>query len=286
MLSYYERYIHGEYKQVWDDLASLGESVRSETVYYDALAVAQETMRRVRINIELLVERLPQVGYLFGYSKVKSQIPPNVLEDLFKQDAEFWNSLDPDTTGDIQKSMLQEAREDPQVWISQKPQVWVPASAKALSQISQLEAMVGTLPLSLQVWYSEIQEVNFYGSIPDTWIQSVRQDPQKQVHGFDPLYIISIQQILEQQRYFIDKHHWNVQLAAHEICKGDPEDQGGYRVLLPNACVDAPFLDEWHTTSFVNYLRICFRWGGLPGMEFFVIPREEFRYITEALLPI
>jgi len=47
-MSYLERYTNGEYEQVWDDLLALGAKVREGQVYPDALAVARETMRRVR----------------------------------------------------------------------------------------------------------------------------------------------------------------------------------------------------------------------------------------------
>jgi hypothetical protein len=64
---YLERYINGEYEQVWEELLALGAAVREESVYADAAAVARETMRRVRKNIEILIQRLIQVGFIFGY---------------------------------------------------------------------------------------------------------------------------------------------------------------------------------------------------------------------------
>jgi len=55
MATYLERYLNGEYEQVWSELIALGEQVRQEPIYSDAYAVAEEAMRRVRVNIELLV---------------------------------------------------------------------------------------------------------------------------------------------------------------------------------------------------------------------------------------
>ncbi len=66
-MSYLERYTNGEYEQVWDELFHLGMGIRHEDFYPDALAVARETMRRVRQNIELLINRLVQIGFIFGY---------------------------------------------------------------------------------------------------------------------------------------------------------------------------------------------------------------------------
>jgi hypothetical protein len=46
--NYYDRYQRGERVQVWSDLIALGEAVRQEPVYSDAVAVARETMTRAR----------------------------------------------------------------------------------------------------------------------------------------------------------------------------------------------------------------------------------------------
>jgi hypothetical protein len=66
MPTYLDRYLAGEHEQVWDELMALGAAVREEPVYSDALAVARETMRRSRSNIETLIPRLDQAGYVFG----------------------------------------------------------------------------------------------------------------------------------------------------------------------------------------------------------------------------
>jgi hypothetical protein len=62
---YLERYQSGEYKQVWDDLILFGNDVLKPDIYDDAAAVARETMKRVRHNVELLYERLIKLNYVF-----------------------------------------------------------------------------------------------------------------------------------------------------------------------------------------------------------------------------
>lgn len=62
---YLKRYQAGEHSQVWKELVALGDQVRAEPIYSDAQAVAQETMRRARHNIELLVKRLQKLGFKF-----------------------------------------------------------------------------------------------------------------------------------------------------------------------------------------------------------------------------
>ena len=61
-----ERYRDGNHRQVWIEMTSLGPGVRSdETALSEATAVAGETMRRARNNVERLVERLPRFGFEF-----------------------------------------------------------------------------------------------------------------------------------------------------------------------------------------------------------------------------
>ncbi|MGZ3680588.1 MAG: hypothetical protein ACXWQR_18935 [Ktedonobacterales bacterium] len=66
--TFLERYVAGEHEQVWAELVALGAAVRQEPLHADALAVARETMRRARQNVLLLIRRLREVGYRFGYA--------------------------------------------------------------------------------------------------------------------------------------------------------------------------------------------------------------------------
>lgn len=75
-MNYLQRYLNGEYAQVWAELLALGSSIRDEPLYSDAYAVARETMLRARNNVELLVSRLTTVGYRFRRPEMTWQ-PPN-----------------------------------------------------------------------------------------------------------------------------------------------------------------------------------------------------------------
>lgn len=67
MATFLARYLSGEHESVWADLLALGAAVREEPISADALAVAHETMRRVQHNLALLIPRLHELGYTFGY---------------------------------------------------------------------------------------------------------------------------------------------------------------------------------------------------------------------------
>lgn len=91
-MNYLDRYLAGQYEQVWNELLALGPAVRQEPHYSSAQQVAMETMSRVRRNCERLVSRLNGLGYLFGtypdgskgYISLGAWVPPsrNTLTDL------------------------------------------------------------------------------------------------------------------------------------------------------------------------------------------------------------
>ena len=59
------RYQAGEHEAVWAEMMALGPEVRKPAYADDAWAVARETMRRARHNIELIIRRLDALGYAF-----------------------------------------------------------------------------------------------------------------------------------------------------------------------------------------------------------------------------
>src|SRR3954454_6721783 len=69
-MDYLARYHNGEYTQVWDELIKLGPEIRHGDLYSQAEGVARETMRRVKTNLNILVERLKTLDYEFKYEPV------------------------------------------------------------------------------------------------------------------------------------------------------------------------------------------------------------------------
>lgn len=76
-MHYLDRYMRGEYEAVWIELTSLGAKIRQEAIFEDARAVALETMRRVRVNIDTIVTRLTKHGYQFDQYPDGAPIPYN-----------------------------------------------------------------------------------------------------------------------------------------------------------------------------------------------------------------
>lgn len=71
-----QRYQAGDCERVWGELMSMGDGVRDPAVLGDAVAVARETMRRCRMNVEGLVDYLRRKGYAFRNEEL-AHVPPD-----------------------------------------------------------------------------------------------------------------------------------------------------------------------------------------------------------------
>src|SRR5690348_14284279 len=120
MPTYLDRYLAGEYEQVWAELVALGPAVRTEPVYADARAVAHETMCRVRHNIETLIPRLREIGYQLGYDGIP--------------------------VSDEERRHL--------------APVFAPPAPQVADTMVRLESQIGPLPLSLRAFYEMVGAVN------------------------------------------------------------------------------------------------------------------------------
>jgi hypothetical protein len=272
-MTYLDRYLAGECEPVWDELTVLGAAVREEPLYPDALAVARETMRRARHNIGVLMDRLRALGYAFGY-------------DWWE--AEFRDML--------------EVHPPPGLFVEPQPDVE--------RKLAELEALAGPIPLSLRAWYEQIGAVNFVGMYPvkdatdpngfTGYVQFIRAGRHQQgrrfttdecPHDLDPLVVDSLDALLRHARHpaqvWKRNGTYTLELAPDEWLKYGVSGGGPYVIYLPNAGADAPFEFEWHGTTFVNYLRICFAWAGFPGLECKAVrPDQELAFLTRELLPI
>jgi hypothetical protein len=248
--TYLERYLAGEHEPVWDELTRLGAAVREESVYRDALAVARETMLRVRHNIDTLIPRLSAVGYTFGYEwPLGRTIPEGLRYPLF-----------------------------------------TPPAANVAKTIAALERRAGVLPLSLRAFYEIVGGVNFVGEPPATWSPWCAAPEDLDALYVYPAHIALEEAESWQARfegvtdedwdlednedpcdgrayYALPRDCWLALIAPDEWLKYDFSGCGEYQIALPNLAADARLLTEPHRTTFVNYLRICLRWAGFPKLE-------------------
>jgi hypothetical protein len=82
------RYRAGDHALVWSEMVGLGPEIReSAELLVEAEAVARDTMRRVRRNVEHLERALRVVGYRFDAERPGVQWPSRVLTDPGADDA-------------------------------------------------------------------------------------------------------------------------------------------------------------------------------------------------------
>src|SRR5579863_5386551 len=80
-------------------------------------------------------------------------------------------------------------------------------------------------------------------------------------------------------------HHSALSLSPDRWFKYGCSGTGAYSIHLPCQVLDGPFLVEPHHTTFVNYLRLCFQWGGFPGVSSDPgLLQEERAFLTRYML--
>jgi hypothetical protein len=109
-------------------------------------------------------------------------------------------------------------------------------------------------------------------------------------HELDPLYTFPLEDVLfliRSQMTHTNAEQYYAEIAPDEYHKYFVSGSGTYAIRIPDARADTLLEGEWHETTFVNYLRICFRLAGFPGLESVMLPDgPELAALTSNLLPI
>lgn len=137
--------------------------------------------------------------------------------------------------------------------------------------IARIEKEVGSLPLTLKLFWRYVGSVNFCGGHPDWSLH-----PQCESNSFpDPLVIYPVSiAVAELEDFLSDKEErlrckvpYVVPIAPDALHKANVSGGMFYNISVPAVADDPPLNDEWHRTTFVNYLEIAMKWGGFPGLE-------------------
>jgi len=133
--------------------------------------------------------------------------------------------------------------------------------------ISRIEREVGLLPLALKLFWQRVGSVDFCGSHP-AW----------ELHGErypDPLVVYPPSYAIEELEEFLaDREErlkcdfpYVVPIAPDYYHKANVSGGMFYNISVPAIADDPPLNDEWHKTTFVNYLELSTKWAGFPGLE-------------------
>lgn len=311
MRTYVKRYQGGEHETVWNELVLLSSNVRQEPIYADALAVAREIMRRVRQDIEILIDRLLERHFLFGYDH---RVQPVFRGEYpAEQHREYLE-------------MFAWAREQPPVFVAARQREEERLETKWLSgfhfgveepgdvlsedgdednrtmssYVDEIEQLVGTVPLSMRAWYEEVGGVNFYGYHAE-WAQRYRSwRPSLLDHGIstpllsecDPLIVYPLDKALMRRlrREYKAGKPYEFDFAEDryfkDYCGGSSSPYG---FALPDASADS-FLYCFaydQPVTFVDYLRTSIlRRAGFPGFMQWptAVPEDDMAFLTQGLV--
>jgi len=239
------RYQNGDFEAGWRDMVALGPDVRKKPFEKAAWAVAQETMRRAKRNIELLVERLKKLDYRFLHEEL----------------------------------------------------VYSPCTKKEHKALRDMERKGVIIPLSFRAFLEAVGTVDLIGSHPTlNPVDGGRiRRPGGPILSSDPLEFsgyLALELLFDEWEDTISEDRptvsWEVGADAEDkTWLGDEERNGCYTVQLPNSAADAVLEGEAHKTTFVEYLRLSFQWGGFPGWEKYEDrPEKELAFLREGLLPL
>jgi hypothetical protein len=313
--NYYDRYRRGERIEVWSDLIALGDAVRQEPVYSDAVAVARETMTRARENVETLITRLDGIGYEFltrqramqaltAHLEGVQAFAARQLEALRTNQFTAYESFEALQPGFIKNQFVPAAE---QIANSPRMQKLIelmraeefaesPANSlgdmniyrRAANRDAELEnverILGGPLPISLRAWSEAVTHVSFLGSHPVLNPRAVMRfdstEPAPNADesaGPDPLVLSDVAVAAVRDRADPDLWDGDMFLIGIGECHG---------IRVPDSSADSAFVD-WKKGFFVEYLRRVFAWGGFPGWERRPNPPMDLIHeLTHGLQPI
>jgi hypothetical protein len=308
--TYLERYLAGEHEPVWDALVALGEQVRAEPVYSDALAVARETMRRVRFNIEHLIPRLLAVGYQFGYGWIQpdASTTHDWQQRQWYRDRLAWvhqqlpilslpSDLDDELAdGRRRLARLRELQAPPIIidhWEQRTADLH--AQPRAADKLDAFEEAFGVLPISVRAFYEQVEYVNFVGmhagwsallSALDLPLpQNVLEDGGSLFLYMEPLHVHPLPAAPDEHTHGTRRLKL-LPLVPTKYASYGELGQDGYVLSIEVPCPNADVPIHVDTT-FVAYLRECFRWGGFRGWGTLdKRPEEDLAFLTQGLQPI
>jgi hypothetical protein len=136
----------------------------------------------------------------------------------------------------------------------------VSPTARARAQRVSLEKSVGALPLSLRAFYEVVGAVNLIGEHPTV-------APPAGAIATDPLVVYGLDDALQQVDAMDAEERDAIWIAPDDLHKAGTSGGDPYAIAVPDLRADGELLDERHNLLFVQYLRLCFRFGGFPGYD-------------------
>lgn len=229
---WHKRYMNGEHKQVWKEMYEAGASIRHQPLVDEAKLVATETMVRVRHNVELLYQRLVEIGYEFDSQAKYGRMP------------------------------------------------FEPPASDVMEELERIEGKIGALPMSVRAFCENVGSVRFTGKHPSINCEYP-----------DAFYVDLLATIWDD--FDMWEAEWyegigpvHAHISPDYFHKSDVSGGPAYAIEVPDEFADAHVIWEPHDVSFVELLRIIFKWGGFPGFQMdFDDPPEIAIQLSKDMLP-
>ena len=259
-LPFFDRYQAGDHQNVWKELVDLGPGVRDDAHAADALAVAYETMERVAANVDALIDRLAKLDYRFGMTTSPSSGGMTMM-----------GGMTFDLSSLLAKAMGGGGR--PAASPVHRPRT-KPASGiqKTLIDFERKEAM---MPLSIRAFFEVVGEVNLIGTHASIAPHSGEVAP-------DPLVVEAFDEGMVEYDED-DETPVSLMIAPDDLHKANTSGGDPYAIAIPDPRADGLVLNERHALMFVDYLRLCFKFGGFPGYEGRVFVPPEIEALSSGL---
>ena len=241
-----ERYRSGEREQVWWELRQLGAAVRRPEFVDEARAVCDEMAVRARSNIDTIVNRLTEQGFVFHSSdgERSPELPfhaptPAVGATIAALEASW---------GPIPLTVSS--------WMRFVGDVWLVGTHPDWSESDQADPFVIELTGSR---YSEGSIVDYWASEYEVWQETSEDD-------YEPGGFV-------------------IPVAPDRLHKANISGGPPYGFRVPDGCADGIFVAE-SAFPFVSYLNHVFSHGGFPGRTAGVNQAAVKRSLSEGLLVV
>ncbi len=138
-----------------------------------------------------------------------------------------------------------------------------------LKSLNKAVEPFGYIPLSLQYFYRYVGGINF------AWNYEAKPDIRWPMA--DALQIMSLDSLLktvtdrywaeEMQDYIEEGLPFGLAISADDLHKDNVSGGPMYAIAItPEPSVDSLLLYESHNLLFIDYLRLCFKYAGFPGL--------------------
>jgi hypothetical protein len=76
-----------------------------------------------------------------------------------------------------------------------------------------------------------------------------------------------------------------ITIAPDDLHKANTSGGSPYEMVIPDQRADGELVNERHHLFFVDYLRLCFRFGGFPGYDGVDNVPAEIANLSRGLIP-